>query len=92
MKKIYKAETADEYDEQIDYLDDILSVLEDLQTLYSKDKLFADEYKNCENISSWIEDVQQDLKNEREELIQIEIKEHDKEIFEMNCEFERSRL
>lgn len=92
MKKIGKAETIDEYDEQIDYLEDILSTLEDLQTLYSKDKLFSDEYKNAENISSWIEDTQQDLKNEREELIQIEIKEHDKEIFEMNCEFERSRI
>lgn len=92
MKKIGNAETIDEYDEQIDYLEDILSMLEDLQTLYSKDKLFSDEYKNAENISSWIEDVQQDLKNEREELIQIEIKEHDKEIFEMNCEFERSRI
>lgn len=92
MKKIYKAETADEYDEQIDYLDDILSTIEDLQTLYSKDKLFSDEYKNCENISSWIEDVQQDLINEREELIQIETKENDEEMFAMNCEFERSRL
>lgn len=92
MKEINKAETIDEYDEQIDYLDDILSTLEDLQTLYSKDKLFSDEYKNVENISSWIEDVQQDLMNEREELIQVETKEHDKEMFEMNCEFERSRL
>lgn len=92
MKKIGKAETISDYNEQISYLEDILSMLEDLQTLYSKDKLFSDEYKNTENISSWIEDVQQDLINEREELIQDEIKEHDKEMFAMNYEFERSRL
>lgn len=92
MKKIGKAETISDYNEQISYLEDILSMLEDLQTLYSKDKLFSDEYKNAENISSWIADTQQNLMNEREELIQDEIKEHDKEMFTMNCEFERSRL
>lgn len=92
MKKIGKAETISDYNEQISYLEDILSMLEDLQTLYSKDKLFSDEYKNAENISSWIADAQQDLINEREELIQDEIKEHDKEMFAMNYEFERSRL
>ena len=92
MKKIGKAETISDYNEQISYLDDILSTIEDLQTLYSKDKLFSDEYKNAENISSWIEDTQQDLINEREDLIQDEIKEHDKEMFAMNYEFERSRL
>ena len=92
MKKIGKAETISDYNEQISYLEDILSMLEDLQTLYSKDKLFSDEYKNAENISSWIADAQQDLINEREELIQGEIKEHDEEMFAMNYEFERSRL
>ena len=92
MKEIGKAEDIEEYDEQVSYLEDILSTLEDLQTLYSKDKLFSDEYKNTENISSWIADTQQDLMNEREELIQDEIKEHDKEMFEMNLEFERSRI
>ena len=92
MKEIGKAEDIEEYDEQISYLEDILSTLEDLQTLYSKDKLFSDEYKNVENISSWIADTQQDLMNEREELIQDEIKEHDKEMFTMNYEFEKSRL
>lgn len=92
MKKIGKAETISDYNEQISYLEDILSTLEDLQTLYSKDKLFSDEYKNAENISSWIADAQQDLINEREELIQDEIKEHDEEMFAMNYEFERSRL
>lgn len=92
MKKFGKAETISDYDEQISYLEDILSTLEDLQTLYSKDKLFSDEYKNVENISSWIEETQQDLMNEREELIQDEIKEHDKEMFIMNYEFEKSRL
>ena len=92
MKEIGKAEDIEEYEEQISYLEDILSTLEDLQTLYSKDKLFSDEYKNVENISSWIADTQQDLMNEREELIQDEIKEHDKEMFTMNYEFEKSRL
>lgn len=92
MKKIGKAETISDYDEQISYLEEILSTLEDLQTLYSKDKLFSDEYKNTENISSWIADTQQDLMNEREELIQDEIKEHDTEMFTMNYEFEKSRL
>ena len=92
MKKIGKAETISDYEEQIRFLEDVLSTLEDLQGLYIKDELFKDEYKNVGNLSSWIEDIQQDLTNEREDLIQDEIKEHDKELLAMNYEFERSRL
>lgn len=92
MKKIGKAETISDYNQQISYLEDILSHLEDLQSLYAKDDLFEDEYKDTKNIFNWIEEVQQNLKDEREELVQEEIKQDEKEIEAMNYEFERSRL
>lgn len=92
MKKIGKAETISDYNQQISYLEDILSHLEDLQSLYAKDDLFEDEYKDTKNIFTWIEEAQQNLKDEREELVQGEIKQNEKEIEAMNYEFERSRL
>lgn len=92
MKKIGKAETISDYNQQISYLEDILSHLEDLQSLYAKDDLFKDEYKDIKNIFNWIEEAQQNLKDEREELVQEEIKQNEKNIEAMNYEFERSRL
>lgn len=92
MKKIGKSETISDYNQQISYLEDILSHLEDLQSLYAKDDLFEDEYKDTKNIFNWIEEVQQNLKDEREELVQEEIKQDEKNIEAMNYEFERSRL
>lgn len=92
MKKIGKAENSDEYDEQIEYLDSILSTLEDLQILYFKDETFSDDYKDLTNQMTWVEDLKQELQNEQEEIIQKEIKEYDKELLAMNAEFERSRL
>lgn len=92
MKKIGKAETISDYEQQISYLEDILSHLEDLQSLYAKDDLFEDEYKDTKNIFNWIEEAQQSLKDEREELVQEEIKQNEKNIEAMNYEFERSRL
>jgi len=92
MKKIGKAETISDYNQQISYLEDILSHLEDLQSLYAKDDLFEDEYKDTKNIFNWIEEAQQSLKDEREELVQEEIKQNEKNIEAMNYEFERSRL
>lgn len=92
MKKIGKAETISDYDQQISYLEDILSHLEDLQSLYAKDDLFKDEYKDIKNIFNWIEEAQQNLKDEREELVQEEINQNEKNIEAMNYEFERSRL
>ena len=92
MKEIGKAETISDYNQQISYLEDILSHLEDLQSLYAKDDLFEDEYKDTKNIFNWIEEAQQSLKDEREELVQEEIKKKEKNIEAMNYEFERSRL
>lgn len=69
MKKIGKAETISDYNQQISYLEDILSHLEDLQILYGKDDLFKDEYKYANNLFEWIEETQQNLKDEKEELL-----------------------
>lgn len=69
MKKIGKAETISDYNQQISYLEDILSHLEDLQSLYAKDDLFEDEYKDTKSIFNWIEEAQQNLKDEKEELL-----------------------
>lgn len=92
MKKIGKAETISDYNQQISYLEDILSTMEDLQTLFGKDAMFKDWYKDIENQMSWIEEQQQDLRNEKEEMMQPIIKQHDEEIKAMYYEFERSRL
>jgi hypothetical protein len=92
MKEIGKAETISDYTSQISYLEDILSTLEDLQTLYGKDKTFHDDYKDASNQMCWVEELQQELINEQDELVQAEVKKNEREKIAMNYEFERSRL
>lgn len=92
MKKIGKAETISDYTQQISYLEDILSTLEDLQILYGKDSTFNDDYKDITNQINWIDELQQELKNDRAELVQAEVKQNEREKIAMNYEFERSRL
>lgn len=91
MKEIGMAETIYDYTQQIQGIDDIISHLEDLQTLYYKFK-DKDNYKDVtENIKYW-QGLQDELTEEREELIEKEVKEYDEEFKTMNIEFERSRL
>ena len=92
MKKIGKAETISDYTQQISYLEDILSTLEDLQILYGKDSTFKEDYKDVENQINWIEEKQQELIDDRAELVQAEVKQNARELIAMNYEFERSRL
>lgn len=92
MKKIGKAVTINEYDEQISYLEDIMSLLEDIQGLYFKDNIFNDDYKDCKNQISWLEEMQQELINEREELIEKEVKKYDEELKGMIYDFQKERI
>ncbi len=92
MKEIGKAEDIEEYDEQVSYLEDILSTLEDLQILYGKESLFSEDYKDVTNQMKWIEEKQQELIDDRAELVQAEVKQNERELIAMNYEFEGSRL
>lgn len=92
MKEIGKAEEISDYEEQITYLEDILSQLEDLQSLYAKDSMFEDDYKEITNQMKWLDEKKQELADEKEELEQEEYEDYKKELFVMNYEFERSRL
>ena len=92
MKEIGKAETISDYNQQISYLEDILSTLEDLQTLYAKDTTFSDDYKDVTNQMEWIEEKQQELIDEREELVQDRVKQSERELIGMIYEFQKERL
>ena len=92
MKKIGNAETISDYNQQISYLEEVLSVLEDLQILYGKDDMFKDDYKEVQGQMTWIEEVQDNLKDEKNELLEAEIKEDEKQKMGMIYEFQRERL
>lgn len=92
MKELGKAEEIEEFEEQLDYLGDILYHLEDLAVLYKKDPVFKDNYKEIKNLMNWIDDTYTDLEKEKEELEKIEAKREEEELKAMNEEFERSRL
>lgn len=92
MKELGKAEEIEEFEEQLDYLGDILYHLEDLAVLYKKDPAFKDNYKEIKDLMNWIDDTYTDLEKEKEELEQIEAKREEEELKAMNEEFERSRL
>lgn len=92
MKELGKAEEIEDFEEQLDYLGDILYHLEDLAVLYKKDPVFKDNYKEIKNLMNWIDDTYTDLEKEKEELEQIEAKREEEELKAMNEEFERSRL
>lgn len=92
MKRIGNAETISDYSQQISYLEEVLSVLEDLQILYGKDDMFKDDYKEVQGQMIWIEEVQDNLKDEKNELLEAEIKEDEKEKMGMIYEFQRERL
>ena len=92
-KNFEKSSTIEEYSSQIDYLEDILNALEDLRILYGKDyKTFKNDYKDTGAQMEWIEEMQDELKERKQELIDIKVKEHEKDLAGMNAEFERSRL
>lgn len=92
MKEIGKAETISDYEQQISYIEDILSTMEDLQTLFRKDKTFSDDYKDIANQMNWIDELQQELIDEKEELVQESVRQNERELIAMNYEFEGSRL
>lgn len=92
MKRIGNAETISDYSQQISYLEEVLSVLEDLQILYGKDDMFKDDYKEVQGQMTWIEEVQDNLKDEKSELLEAAIKEDEKEKMGMIYEFQRARL
>lgn len=92
MKEIGKAETISDYNQQISYLEDILSTMEDLQTLFGKDKTFSDDYKDIQSQMNWIDEVQQELIDSREELRQARVKQNEEELMGMIYEFQKARL
>lgn len=92
MKRLGKASTIEEYEEQIDYIESIISTLEDLQILYGKSKDFDGDYKDTQNQLDWLEETYQDLCNEKQELVDVESIQHEYDIQAMNYEFERDRL
>lgn len=92
MIEIGKAEFIAEYEEQINYLENVLSVQEELESLYAKDTMFEDEYKEIKELMKYVEERQEELKQEKEELETLESKREEDELKELNNEFERSRL
>lgn len=93
MKKIDCATTIRDYEEQIAWVESILSTLEDLQSLYYKGREFCnDDYKEVTNQMKYWEELQQQLEEEKQELTGAEIEENEKYIKAMNYEFERSRV
>lgn len=92
MQKIGEAEDFMDYEEQFDYLDEILETLENLQLLYGEDEMFKEEYDEIGDEMAYIDNIKDQLKEEMQENEERFNKEYDEEMKAMNAEFERSRL
>ncbi|MEE1143589.1 MAG: hypothetical protein U0L22_08160 [Bacteroidales bacterium] len=82
----------EEIENKIDYLDSIISTLEDLQSLYYKDSDFKKWYEDTQKEIDFLEEQRRELEQEKAELEEKEYRESEEELIGMNAEFERSRL
>lgn len=96
MKKIGYAEDIEEYEEQLEYLEGILNSLEDAMEAYndchSNDNFFADEKEQLNLQILYVKQIYENLQEELDELLEDQDKQFEKELKELNAEFERSRL
>lgn len=79
--------------ERINYLEEVIGAMEDLQSILLRDETdFSEEYNDITNsINYWNEQLQE-LYNERESEANMEQEQYEYEMACMNAEFERSRI